>query len=162
MLDAKGSPTVTERAWIVPPRSRIGPITDAERAAVREQTKPLYGHYEQTIDRESAYERIKSGAGQAGRAGTAGQAGRAGTATGSERSGGADAAGTAASSAGSSITDALSAILMGTTGPRGGHHDGLLQSAAKSAARSVGSGFGRAILRGALGSILGGSTRRSR
>jgi len=162
MLDAKGSPTVTERAWIVPPGSRIGPITDAERAAVREQTQPLYGHYEQTIDRESAYERIKSGAGQAGRAGTAGQAGRAGTATGSERSGGADAAGTAASSAGSSITDALSAILMGTTGPRGGHHDGLLQSAAKSAARSVGSGFGRAILRGALGSILGGSTRRSR
>jgi hypothetical protein len=56
------------------------------------------------------------------------------------------------------ITDALSSILLGTTGPRGGHHDGLVQSAAKSAARSVGSGLGRAILRGALGSILGGST----
>src|SRR5206468_9855702 len=38
-LDAKGSPTITERAWIVPPASRIGPISDAERAAVREQTK---------------------------------------------------------------------------------------------------------------------------
>ncbi len=56
------------------------------------------------------------------------------------------------------ITDALSSILLGTTGPRGGHHDGLVQSAARSAARSVGSGLGRAILRGALGSILGGST----
>jgi DNA helicase HerA-like ATPase len=144
MLDAKGSPTVTERAWIVAPASRIGPITDAERAAVREQTRSLYGHYDQAIDRESAYERLKSGAGAAGGAGGAGQAGTAGNAP----------------SAGSAITDTLSAIFLGTTGPRGGHHDGLVQSAAKSAARSVGSGLGRAILRGALGSILGGSSRR--
>jgi hypothetical protein len=70
--------------------------------------------------------------------------------------------GSTAPSTGSAVTDALSNIIFGTTGPRGGHHDGLLQSAAKSAARSVGSGVGRAILRGALGSILGGSTRRSR
>jgi DNA helicase HerA-like ATPase len=154
MLDAKGSPSVTERAWIVPPGSRIGPITDAEQAAVRAQTKSLYGHYEQTIDRESAYEKLKArvggtgtvGAGGAGGAGKAGGAGQEGT------------DGPAAPSAGSMITDALSSILLGTTGPRGGHHDGLVQSAAKSAARSVGSGLGRAILRGALGSILGGST----
>ena len=150
MLDAKGSPTVTERAWIVPPASRIGPITDAERAAVREQTKALYGHYEQAIDRESAYEKLKARTVGAGRPGEAGQAGQAG------------GAGTAAPSTGSAVTDALSNILFGTTGPRGGKHDGLVQSAAKSAARSVGSGIGRAILRGALGSILGGSTRRGR
>jgi DNA helicase HerA-like ATPase len=150
MLDTKGSPSVTERAWIAPPGSRIGPITDAERAAAREQTKTLYGHYEQTIDRESACEMLKArvaGAGQAGRAGTAGGAGTDGP---------------AAPSAGSTITDTLSSIFFGTTGPRGGKHDGLVQSAAKSAARSVGSGFGRAILRGALGSILGGSTPRRR
>ena len=67
-----------------------------------------------------------------------------------------------AAGSGSTFTDALSSILLGTTGPRGGHHDGLVQSAAKSAARSVGSGLGRAILRGALGSILGGTTSRSR
>src|SRR6185369_15193870 len=40
-LDEKGSPTVTERAWIVPPASRIGPLTDSERGANREQTKSL-------------------------------------------------------------------------------------------------------------------------
>ena len=148
-LDAKGSPTVTERAWIVPPASRIGPITDTERAAVHEQTKPLYGHYEQAIDRESAYEKLKERAGEAGQAGKAGQAGQAD-------------AGTVAPSTGSPVTDALSNILFGTTGPRGGKHDGLVQSAAKSAARSVGSGLGRAILRGALGSILGGSSTRRR
>ena len=150
MLDAKGSPTVTERAWIVPPSSRIGPITPAERAAVRAQNKALYGHYEQAVDRESAYEKLKArtvGAGEAG-----GPGGRwAGPAE-----------SPSAPSTGSAVTDALSNIFFGTTGPRGGHHDGLVQSAAKSAARSVGSGLGRAILRGALGSILGGTTSRRR
>jgi uncharacterized protein len=152
-LDAKGSPTVTERAWIAPPASRIGPISDAERAAVRGQTKSLYGHYEQSIDRESAYEKLSARVAQSGGAAGPGQAGPPG---------GAGGTGQAGASGGSTITDALSAILLGTTGPRGGHHDGLVQSAARSAARSVGSGLGRAILRGALGSILGGSTRRSR
>jgi DNA helicase HerA-like ATPase len=153
MLDPKGSPSVTERAWIAPPGSRIGPITDAERAAIREQTKSLYGHYEQTIDRESAYEKLKARVGATGQAGGAGEAGRAG---------GPATDDPASSSTGSVVTDALSKIFFGTTGPRGGKHDGLVQSAAKSAARSVGSGLGRAILRGALGSILGSPTRRSR
>ena len=76
--------------------------------------------------------------------------------------GGAGTDAPAAPSTGSAVTDMLSNILFGTTGPRGGKHDGLVQSAAKSAARSVGSGVGRAILRGALGSLLGGSTPRRR
>jgi uncharacterized protein len=154
-LDAKGSPTVTERAWIVPPASRIGPITDAERAAVREQTTSLYGHYEQAIDRESAYEKLLKRAG-------AGGAGEAGQPAGAGRSGGPGSAPPAAPSTGSVVTDALSNILFGSTGPRGGKHDGLVQSAARSAARSVGSGVGRAILRGALGSLLGGTSRSRR
>ena len=59
LLDDKGSPTITERAWIAPPASRIGPITAAERAAVHDVNVPLYGEYEQTIDRDSAYEKLK-------------------------------------------------------------------------------------------------------
>jgi DNA helicase HerA-like ATPase len=146
LLDEHGSPTVTERAWIVVPASRIGPIIESERAAIRKEGTPLYGQYEQTVDRESAYEKLKARTETkiAGEAGGSGGLGRAGGAGGSGGSGG-----------------MLSDILFGTTGPRGGRHDGLVQSAAKSAARSVGSGLGRAILRGALGSILGGS-RRSR
>jgi DNA helicase HerA-like ATPase len=135
-LDRKGTPTITERAWIAPPASRIGPLTDAERDATRKASSSLYGHYEQTVDRESAYE----GAGGAGQAGGVGPG----------------------STGGSTISDTLSAIFLGSTGPRGGHHDGLVQSAAKSAARSVGSGVGRAIIRGMLGSILGGSSSRRR
>src|SRR5262249_42388654 len=60
---------------------------------------------------------------------------------------------------------ALASILLGSTGPRGAHHDGLVESAAQSAARADGSNLGRAIIRGALGSILGGgsgTTRRTR
>jgi DNA helicase HerA-like ATPase len=58
VLDEHGSPTITERAWIFPPASRIGPITDAERAATHEINKPFYGEYEHAVDRESAYERL--------------------------------------------------------------------------------------------------------
>jgi uncharacterized protein len=58
VLDEHGSPTITERAWVLPPASRIGPISDAERNATHEINKPLYGEYEQTVDRESAYERL--------------------------------------------------------------------------------------------------------
>jgi hypothetical protein len=58
LLDEHGSPTITERAWILPPASRIGPITDAERQATHEINKPFYGEYEQTVDRESAYEKL--------------------------------------------------------------------------------------------------------
>ncbi len=169
MLDAKGSPTVTERAWIAAPGSRIGPITAAERKAVQDQNAALYGHYAQAIDRESAYEKLKArttdkltgsaGAGRAGVGGGPAAAGPSGGATAPAPPPGAGGFGAEASAAGAAITGALSSILLGTTGPRGGHHDGLLTSAARSAARSVGSGVGRAILRGALGSILGGSSR---
>jgi hypothetical protein len=54
------------------------------------------------------------------------------------------------------MSGGLTDILFGTTGPRGAHHEGMLESAAKSAARSVGSGLGRQILRGVLGSIFSG------
>lgn len=57
-LDAKGSPGIVERAMVCPPRSQIGPITPAQRQAIISSSQ-FYGYYEQTIDRESAYERLK-------------------------------------------------------------------------------------------------------
>jgi hypothetical protein len=146
MLDEKGSPTITERVWIAPPSSRIGPIADADRDAIRQRNVPVYGHYDQAVDRESAYEKLTN------RTALKTEAVNAPTInTGPPATPGAPGTG-----AGAAITDTLSALLFGTTGPRGGRRDGLVQSAAKSAARSVGSGVGRAILRGTLGSILGG------
>src|SRR5204862_2631329 len=81
LLDEAGSPTVTERAWIVPPASRMGPIAEPERAAIRKKAAALYGQYEQAVDRESAYEKLRTRAGASsgpGRSGGEGPAGRSG------------------------------------------------------------------------------------
>ena len=53
---------------------------------------------------------------------------------------------------GGGLMGGLNEILFGSTGPRGGKHDGIVQTAAKSMARDL----GRQILRGVLGSIMGG------
>jgi len=59
ILDRKGAPTPVERALIFPPRSRLAPLTPAEMASVI-RTSPLAGHYEKTVDRESAYEKLRA------------------------------------------------------------------------------------------------------
>jgi uncharacterized protein len=59
VLDAKGAPTKVERAWVLPPHSRLTPLTPAERDRVI-QTSVLYGHYERIVDRESAYEILRA------------------------------------------------------------------------------------------------------
>jgi DNA double-strand break repair helicase HerA and related ATPase len=56
-LDAKGSPAMVERAFIVPPASQLGPITDGERADLLRRS-PVAGKYDTPIDRESAYEKL--------------------------------------------------------------------------------------------------------
>jgi DNA helicase HerA-like ATPase len=71
VLDARGAPTIVERTWIAPPRSRLGSITPAERTQII-QRSPLFGHYEKEIDRESAFELLqKKAAGVPGAPATA-------------------------------------------------------------------------------------------
>jgi uncharacterized protein len=138
LLDAKGTPAVTERAWIAPPSSQIGAIPEADRERLRAEAARIYGHYVKPVDRESAYEKLTSR--------TAERAERAGMPT-VDRS---------RRQAGSPQSGSLSDILFGSTGPRGGRREGMIEAAAKSAARSVGSSLGRAIMRGTLGGLLGG------
>src|SRR4029079_16980223 len=57
-LDEKGRPNIVERAFVVPPGSFLGPVTADERRKCIESST-LYGHYEKTVDRESAYEKLK-------------------------------------------------------------------------------------------------------
>ena len=143
-LDEKGRPCMVERAFILPPASRLGPITPQERQSVIENSV-VFGHYEQVVDRESAYEKLK---------------GRAQVRQGVPAAGQEAGAANPGHSTGGGIMDTLGSILGGTTGPRGGHREGVLESAAKSAARAIGSQAGREIVRGVLGSIFGGSKRR--
>lgn len=57
-LDEKGRPNIVERAYILMPKSQMGPVTEEERKAFIQQS-PLAGRYEQKLDRESAYEKLK-------------------------------------------------------------------------------------------------------
>ena len=61
--------------------------------------------------------------------------------------------------AGGGILGELSAAIFGSTGPRGGRHEGMAESMAKSAVRSMGSAVGREIIRGVLGGIMGSKSR---
>jgi len=74
-LDAKGIPGMVERALVCPPRSRLLPLTDAERSSVI-SSSVLAGHYERVVDRESAYEKLKEKTAQAAAAPEAPKAGR--------------------------------------------------------------------------------------
>ncbi|MEO8418171.1 MAG: helicase HerA-like domain-containing protein [Methylophilaceae bacterium] len=134
-LDEQGRPTPVERAFICPPGSRIGPATDAERSqAIRDSV--LYGHYENAIDRESAYEILKGRAAQSAEAATEGNSFDWGGLLGGSNSEG-----------------------PATRKPAGRQPQSMWEAAAKSAARTIGSELGRQVIRGVLGSILGGKRR---
>jgi hypothetical protein len=59
-LEGNGVPTAVERAMIRPPAARIGPLSEQERKAVMDAS-PVKGKYDQTVDRESAFEKLQKG-----------------------------------------------------------------------------------------------------
>jgi DNA helicase HerA-like ATPase len=154
-LDEKGSPGVVERAYVYPPAAQIGPITPEERKALMAQSL-VAGVYEQAVDRESAYERLMQ---------------RSTAANGPTQRVNPPPSSpfpqpqpqqpqTQASSNTGELLSELGGMLLGTTGPRGGHHEGILEQMVRSGARSVGTQLGSQIARGVLGSLLGGGSRR--
>jgi DNA helicase HerA-like ATPase len=151
MLDEKGMPQPVERAFIVPPRSRLG-ATDPARQQQVIRNSVLYGHYEKAIDRESAYEILK---GRTANATQSSSPAASGTST-----PGPVATPTAQPQAasGSGWLSELGQVIFTGSGRR----QSVAEAMAKSAARAVGSSVGRQIVRGMLGSILGGSTSRRR
>jgi len=143
-LDEKGRPAVTERVFVMPPGSQIGPVTPEQRQALR-QGSLVAGVYEAAVDRESAFEKLK---------------GRASAGAGAEQAGPGGLAGAGGASSAGGLLGGLTDMLFGSTGPRGGRKEGMAEAAARSAMRSVGSAVGREIVRGVLGSLLGGGRRR--
>ena len=161
LLDDKGRPSVTERVYVLPPGSQIGPITPEQRQALL-QNSLVAGVYEQVQDRESAFEKLR---GRAASAPAASAPNGAPASTGTVGSGlpGAIPTNGAGSpppaQTGDSLMGGLNDMLFGRTGPRGGQHDGLAQTLLKSTVRTMGSAVGREIIRGVLGSMLGGKRR---
>ena len=139
MLHAKGVPSIVQRTFVRPPEARVGPITPAERATLV-NTSPLAGRYDETIDRISAYEKLRGK--------VAGSAG-----------GGAVPREAQPSSGGGffdSILETVGSIAnMKTGGPRSRTlGETIVTSATRSAATAAGRQISSAIVRGVLGSLF--------
>jgi hypothetical protein len=139
-LDDHGRPGIVERAFILPPASRIGPLTAEEKASAIKSSL-LFGHYEKAVDRESAYEKLKSAPAEEAPAGKATRTSAPPAAESTDSGGG------------------LGEVLGDIFGGGNGRRQSAAEAAVKSAARSIGSQLGREIVRGVLGSILGGRRR---
>src|SRR5688500_7939395 len=139
LLDEKGIPGITERAFMLAPGSQIGPITALERRDLMAKSM-VAGAYEKEVDRESAFEKLRDRAAAAAPA----PAGIPGSHSPSQPGGGAGGA-----------LGGLGGLIFGTTGPRGGKRDGLVDILAKTATRTAGAAITRQILRGVLGSLAG-------
>ncbi|WP_369959878.1 helicase HerA-like domain-containing protein [Pseudomonas benzenivorans] len=132
-LEDKGTPAMVRRVAIAPPQSRIGPLSEAERATLVRHSS-LAGRYDQAIDRESAYELLSARA-----AAASAEAERA-----AQAKAGASTAGAPAAGIGSMAGDLLGS---------------LASQAMKSAVRQVANQIGRQLVRGLMGSLLGGKRR---
>ncbi len=142
VLDLNGAPTPVERLWIVPPESRLRPLELEERK--NQILRSPYGtQYDQEIDRESAYERLKGRRLEESKTPSEEEKKKKPASDGS---------------AWESFQEKPVAKR-----PAGREPDSLAESLGKSAVRSVGSAIGsavgRQIVRGILGSILGGKGR---
>jgi len=145
MLDEQGQPGIVERAWIIPPRSQLGPIQPEQRKRTIESSL-VYGQYEKTIDRESAYERLTGAHAQP----PAAQAQTPPT----KEPGLLESIFGGGSSAPAGLPGNLPA-----RGHGGRQPESLGTVMAKSAVRSIGSTLGREVIRGLMGSIFGGRRR---
>ncbi len=143
-LDEKGRPNPVERCWVIPPSSRIGPVTPQERAALI-KTSLVAGIYDTTADRESAYEKLTGRV--AARMETADKVATPGAPTPTPE---------AKEEPGffSKIGGMIGDVMETKNSPRS--RQTVAEAAMKSAARAVGSEVGRRVIRGVLGSIFGG------
>ncbi|MEO6696799.1 MAG: helicase HerA-like domain-containing protein, partial [Gammaproteobacteria bacterium] len=130
LLEDKGTPAVVQRTLIRPPASRLGPVTPQERQSVMANS-PTRGRYDQTVDRESAYEKLKARAAQS-----------APPPVESVPKGG-----------GGGLLGNILGGLGGNTTSRG-RRQGLGEAMAKSVVRSVGSQIGTQLVRGILGALM--------
>ena len=122
-LEEKGTPATVQRVLIAPPQSRIGPLSDAERAALIAGS-PLLGRYDKPVDRESAYELLTQRKGEAVEPAPQPKADD------------------------SSFADKAGEFLQSAAG-----------QAIKSAMRQAANQFGRQLVRGLMGSLLGGKKK---
>lgn len=125
VLEGKGEPSVVARTLICPPRGRLGVVADEARRENMNYS-PVKAKYTQTVDRESAYEKLKGRAQQKQE---------------------------------QVLAQRPEPVAVGERRPVGRPRDTLAEAMMKSTVRTIGSTLGREIIRGVLGSLLGGRGR---
>lgn len=150
-LDEKGRPAPTERVYVLPPASQIGPISPAQRQTLLAESI-VTGVYEKAVDRASAYEALRGQApSPAGVAGSSAAGTQAPTGTSRLPIGTAPEA-----PAPRGLLDGLGDLLSG--GPRRTRAS-VGEQLIKSAASQIGREVGRQLIRGVLGGLMGNSRR---
>lgn len=132
VLDKQGTPTMVERAFVLPPHSSFGAVTPPVRAEVIKQSS-VGGYYEKSVDRESAFELLKKRAEQSFNE--------------------------CAVEKKNKETTKKTTLSSGHKSS-GRNRESIAEAMLKSTARAVGSQMGRAIIRGVMGSIFGNKSRR--
>lgn len=160
-LGEGGIPQMVQRAYIMPPCSRIGAISDDERKGVLQQS-PIVGKYDQSIDRESAFERLKQRQAPAPAAAQAAPEASSGWSIGWPFSSSPSPAAT--SQTGAPMPSqmpppaprpvAAPQATRESREPRASSRQSVTETFAKSVMRSVGSRLGQTLIRGVLGALL--------
>ena len=144
MLEGKGAPSMVERTLIRPPSARLGPLTDAERQMLIFNS-PLAGHYDEDLDRESAFEMLAERAQKA--ASAAAEAAR-------QQEEEDDSAAGRWSLPGFDNGSKDDAPAQKPRSRSSGYQrETVVEAAMKSVARTVATQVGRALVRGILGSL---------
>jgi len=147
-LDEKGRPTETERVFVLPPASQIGPISAEQRQTLLAESI-VAGVYEKLLDRESAFEKLKGHA-----VARAEQADSRGPQT--QGKSAANNAEPDPGAPGGGMFDSISAGLGNLLGGGAGRRTSAGEQLFKSAASSIGREVGRQLIRGVLGGLFGG------
>ncbi len=146
-LQEGGIPQMVERAYIMPPHSQIGAITDAERAAVR-TASPIGGKYDEALNRESAYELLTQRQESEAEAPAQPAAAAGGWSWPWSKKAEAPApppTPTRSSSAPRAVRPSQ---------PRASNRQGVAEAFAKSVVRTAGTSIGRQLIRGLFGALL--------
>jgi hypothetical protein len=130
MLDEKGMPGIVQRAFMLPPTSQIGPVAPEIRQQLI-RSSPVYGRYEQSVDRESAYEKLQARTAQ-----------------------------TAPAAAGMPMVDAASQAKPPAGRKSSKPEPTAFDQVLKAANSPMGRQIERTLLRGLMGSLLGTGSKR--
>jgi len=127
VLDKQGTPTMVERAFILPPHSSFGPVASDVREEIIKKSI-VGGYYEKSVDRESAFELLKKRAEQILNENAVEEKNK---------------------------EQSKSSPVSSQRKSAGRNRESIAEAMIKSTARAVGSQMGRAIIRGVMGSIFG-------